>query len=354
MRILITGNMGYVGPVVVRHLRSTFPKAVLEGYDSGLFAAQIVSREALPEAALDCQHFGDIRDIRAERLEGFDAIVHLSAISNDPMGNRFEPQTDAINFLASTRLARLARDAGVASFVFASSCSVYGAGGDHPRRENDPLGPLTAYARSKVETERALEAIDAPDMQITCLRFATARGMSPRLRLDLVLNDFVACALTSGEITVLSDGTPWRPLIDVKDMALAIEWAVIRSDGPRFLTVNTGANDQNYTVAELATAVAEAVPGTSISVNRAAPADKRSYRVNFDLFEALAPEHQPLTTLEGSIGELVQGIHAWAGLSSGFRESDAMRLYTLSRHIEAGCLDTDIRWAEPQRAIAHA
>jgi len=181
-------------------------------------------------------------------------------------------------------------------------------------------------------------------MRITCLRFATARGMSPRLRLDLVLNDFVACAVTAGEITILSDGTPWRPLIDVKDMARAIEWAIARSDGPRFLVVNAGADDQNFTIAELARAVADFLPGTTISTNDQAPPDKRSYRVDFGLFRKLAPNHQPVVTLRQSIGELVDGVRQWGGLTLQFRQSHAMRKFTLEQLIADGRLGRDIRW----------
>ncbi len=195
MRILITGNMGYLGPVIVRHLRTSLPQAELLGFDAGFFAASLTAPEDLPETVLDAQYFGDTRDFPPALLRGVDAVVHLAAISNDPMGNRFEAPTADINARASLRLAALARDAGVRAFVFASSCSVYGFAADGPpRRESDPLSPLTAYARSKIATEQGLHAQDPGQMTISCLRFATACGMSPRLRLDLVLNDFVACA----------------------------------------------------------------------------------------------------------------------------------------------------------------
>src|SRR5262249_43047785 len=164
------------------------------------------------------------------------------------------------------------------NFVFASSCSVYGIADERARRENDPLGPVTAYAKSKVGAEQDLAALDTR-MTVTCLRFATACGMSDRLRLDLVLNDFVACALARGEITVLSDGSPWRPLIDVADMARAIDWAIQRrpEEGGRYLVVNTGSNDRNYQVRDLAHAVAKALAGTTVSINSKAPVDSRSY-----------------------------------------------------------------------------
>ena len=228
MRVLITGNCGYVGSTLVRHLRQVMPAAEIIGYDTGWFAHCLTDARVLPETLLTRQHYGDVRDFPPALLEGVDAVVHLAAVSNDPMGNRFEQVTDEINAQASVRLARLAREAGVRAFVFASSCSIYGFAEGGPRRESDAVNPLTAYARSKVATERALTGMNADGMAVTCLRFATACGMSDRLRLDLVLNDFVAGALATGEITVLSDGTPWRPLIDVSDMARAIEWAIGR------------------------------------------------------------------------------------------------------------------------------
>ncbi|WP_016746537.1 NAD-dependent epimerase/dehydratase family protein, partial [Rhizorhabdus wittichii] len=227
MRILVTGNMGYVGPAVVRHFREVFPAATIDGFDNGYFAHCLTGATELPERRLDHQYFGDARDLDEGALAGYDAVVHLAAVSNDPMGSRFAAVTRAINQDASARIGRLAAAAGVRAFVFASSCSVYGVAEGGPRREGDPLNPVTDYAASKIGTERELEAIGG-DMVVTCLRFATACGMSDRLRLDLVLNDFVAGALTSGQITVLSDGTPWRPLIDTADMARAIEWAATR------------------------------------------------------------------------------------------------------------------------------
>ena len=171
---------------------------------------------------------------------------------------------------------------------------------------NPSVNPLTAYARSKVASEKSLAELAGPDFIVTCLRFATACGASPRLRLDLVLNDFVASAVTSGVIKILSDGTPWRPLIDVEDMARAFDWAIDRSasNGGEFLVVNAGSNVWNYQIRELAEAVANAVPGATVEINKNAAPDKRSYRVDFSLFESLAPDHQPQVTLEQAIAEL--------------------------------------------------
>ena len=347
MRVLITGNMGYVGPVVVSHLRERFPAAELIGFDSGWFADCLSTPGPVPETRLNAQHFGDVRDIDASLLAGVDAVVHLAAVSNDPIGDRFEAATDAINRGASLHLAGCAATTGVRSFVFASSCSVYGAAGQGARREGDAVNPLTAYARSKIATEDGLRQMDLGGMAVSCLRFATACGMSDRLRLDLVLNDFVACALSSGSITVLSDGTPWRPLIDVRDMARAIEWAVTRSQdaGGRALTANIGSDERNHQVRDLAGAVAAALPGTTVSINTSAVSDARSYRVDFSMFRELAPAHQPQVALAGSIEALASGLRAVGFGDDAFRKSDRMiRLNRLGALLDGGWLGPDLRW----------
>jgi len=341
--------MGYVGPPLVSHLRRTLGDVHLTGLDSGFFGHCLTGATALPEHRLDRQAFRDVRDIREEDLEGADAVVHLAAVSNDPMGNKFETVTDEINHVSSARIARVAMEAGVKRFVFASSCSMYGAAEGGPRKETDALNPLTAYARSKVATEKALEALSLRAQNVvTSLRFSTACGMSDRLRLDLVLNDFVACALSSGEITVLSDGSPWRPLIDVKDMALAIEWALTRSpeQGGHSVAVNVGSDDWNYQVRDLAKAVAQAVPGTRVAINEAAPPDKRSYRVDFSLYRELAPKHQPRVSLEQAIEELKAGLLGINFRDTDFRSSQFMRLKVLESHISGGRLDNSLRWRQ--------
>lgn len=346
MRILITGNMGYVGPVLARHLRAKLPQAELLGYDAGYFAPALTAADILPEAVLDAQYFGDVRDFPAKLLEGVDAVIHLAAISNDPLGNRYEQVTKDINQLASVRIAELAAAAKVKNFVFASSCSMYGFAEGGPRKEGDPTNPLTAYARSKIGTEDSLRQLDLNGMTVTSLRFATACGMSDRLRLDLVLNDFVAGAITSGEITVLSDGTPWRPLIDVEDMARALSWAAQRTpeSGGHFLAVNAGRDESNYQVKQLADAVAKHIPGTRVSINENAPPDKRSYRVDFSLFKSLAPEHIPQVTLDESIVRLRNGLQSMGFVEKDFRNSPFIRLKTIENHVNSGRLSSDLRW----------
>jgi nucleoside-diphosphate-sugar epimerase len=262
MKILISGNMGYVGPALVKHLRQALPGAYLAGLDTGYFAKMVTGSTLLPEAHLDVQYFGDVRSLKDGMLAGFDAVICLAAISNDPIGNKFEQVTLDINAAAAIELAKKAKAEGVHHFVFASSCSVYGFAADGAKTETSDVGPLTAYARSKVAAEVGLLPLASDDFIVTCHRFATACGFSDRLRLDLVLNDFVAGALTSKKISILSDGTPWRPLINVSDMAMAMEWSATRlvTNGGNFLVVNTGSDAWNYQVRELADAVAEILP----------------------------------------------------------------------------------------------
>jgi nucleoside-diphosphate-sugar epimerase len=354
MRVLVTGNMGYLGPVLCRFLRRTWPDAEIIGYDEGFFGHCLTNAPVFPEIYLDRQYIGDVREFPPGMLEGVTAVVHLAAISNDPMGNKFADITGDINQKASVRIAGLAARAGVRNFVFASSCSMYGQAEGTARNETDPTNPLTAYARSKVGTEDALKSMDLGRMSVTSLRFATACGMSDRLRLDLVLNDFVACAVTSGNISVLSDGTPWRPLIDVEDMSRAIAWAIERpaSAGGPFLAVNTGSEAANYQVKELAAAVAEAVPGATVSINTCAPPDKRSYKVDFSLFKSLAPEHTPKVTLQQSIARLRDGLMEMGFADANFRNSPYMRLKMLERHIAAGRLGPDLRWRRAGDGLA--
>lgn len=345
-RVLIIGNMGYVGPVVAAHLRAEFFESLICGFDAGFFAGCLTDPAQFPECVLDRQYFGDVRRFPDEILKEFDAIVALAAISNDPMGVRFERATEEINCDALVAIAKAAKSAGVRSFVFASSCSVYGEGGQEAKTEDSGINPLTAYARSKVEAEKQLVALASDDFLVTCLRFATACGWSPRLRLDLVLNDFVASALTTGKIRILSDGSPWRPLIHVRDMARAIEWGVTRTleAGGASVVLNTGSNDWNFTIRELGAAVAAELPGVEVSVNDQASPDKRSYRVDFSRFAKLAPDHQPVMTPASTVKELAEGLRACGFNDPNFRESDFIRLNFLSKSLERGVLDKDLSY----------
>lgn len=346
MKILIAGNLGYIGPSVSAQLRATFPQAVLIGFDIGYFAHCLTNPSLFPEVRLNQQIFGDIRQFPEQLLDGVDAVVDLAAISNDPMGKKYEEITLDVNYRAAVNLAKLAKKHGVKSFVYASSCSMYGAASDYPKKEDDEVNPLTAYARSKVYTEKELAPLADDQFTITCLRFSTACGFSNRLRLDLVLNDFVAGALVNKEINILSDGTPWRPMINTKDMARAIEWGIIRknSNGGNFLAVNTGMNEWNNQIKPLAEAVAREIPGVKVTVNPEAPPDKRSYMVNFDLFKKLAPDHQPVHDLTATIREIRDNLVAMKFNDPNFRESGLIRLKVLDKLQAENYLNSNLEW----------
>jgi nucleoside-diphosphate-sugar epimerase len=344
MKIVILGNMGYVGSVVVGRLRRVYPTALLVGFDVGFFASCLTNVDYLPERKLDQQYFGDIRNFPDALLKDTDVVINLAAISNDPMGNQYEKVTMEVNYTACIKLAKHAKAFGVKSFVFASSCSVYGSV-TGKATEDSNVNPLTAYARSKVYAERDLRPLADKSFTITCLRFATACGMSPRLRLDLVLNDFVACALSSKEITILSDGTPWRPLINVKDMALAIDWAISRPTSlGAFVAVNTGVDTWNYQVKQIAEAVAFVIPDVKISINQNAAEDKRSYSVDFERYKIIAPSHQPQYDLIATIRELKDGLLAMNFNDTHFRESKWMRLKMLTSLQSSEQVSQDLRW----------
>lgn len=346
MKILIVGNLGYVGPSMVRQLRKTYPDGILIGYDIGYFAHCLTNPAVLPELELDMQVFGDVRRFPEDLLDGVDAVVNLAAISNDPLSVRFEEVTMDINCRAAVHLARMAKNKGVRSFVYASSCSMYGLADDTPRKEGDKLNPLTAYARSKVAAEEGLERLADEYFTVTCNRFATACGWSSRLRLDLVLNDFVAGGLVNKQISILSDGTPWRPMINTRDMARAMDWSVARpaSLGGRFLAVNTGSNEWNTNILSLAEATAKVIPGVKITINPDAPPDKRSYRANFDLYKRLAPDHQPLEDLISTVKEIKDNLIAMKFNDPDYRQSQLIRLEVISRLQAMGRLSADLSW----------
>jgi len=346
MNILITGNMGYIGPWVVSHLRSNYPDAKLIGYDMGYFANCLTNADILPECRVDIQYFKDVRRFPKKILADVDAIVHLAAISNDPMGKAFEDVTMDVNYRASVDLARKAKEMSVRSFVYASSCSMYGSLGDGTKQEDSELNPLTAYARSKVYTERDIEPLADDTFIVTSLRFSTACGMSDRLRLDLVLNDFAAGAVISKKVTILSDGSPWRPMINVKDMARAIEWAINRDVGKNYTAINVGCDEWTYQVKEMAEAVAHVIPDVQLSINKDAQPDKRSYRVNFDLFKKLAPNHQPQNDLSATIKELEAGLENMNFNNENFRDSKFMRLKALTYLQSKGILNEKLEWVQ--------
>lgn len=342
MKVLVIGNLGYIGPMVTKHFRAKYPGVFLAGYDIGYFLQNTTFNGITGDALLDVQHYGDVRNFDEALLTGFDAVIYLAAISNDPMGNAFEAPTMDINCKSAVAIAQKARSKAVKHFVFASSCSVYGFADSAPRTETSAVNPLTAYAKSKVFAEEGLKPLAADDFHVTCLRFATACGYSDRLRLDLVLNDFVASAIADKKITILSDGTPWRPLIHVKDMARAMDWAIQRKEGGNFLMINTGSNAWNYQVKELAAAVQQLFTDVDVSINENAQPDKRSYKVSFDLYERLAPEYQPRVSLQAAVEDLKNGLQAIGFNDANFRQSELIRLKTIQKLIDHHIIDQQL------------
>lgn len=349
MKVLITGNLGYIGPVVAQCLKQHLgPATQIVGLDRGFFAGTTLDPQYMADAFVDLQYYGDVRndEICRKALAGVDAVIHLAAISNDPMGHQFEDITMTINHKRSVAMAKLAKEAGVKSFVFASSCSVYGAGGDEMRTETSALGPLTAYAKSKAMAEEDLSPLATPEFFVTCMRFATACGPSPRLRLDLVLNDFVASAVKSKKIEILSNGQPWRPLIAVSDMARAMTWGVTRrqtSNARPLEILNVGSNQWNYRVVELAEATKSVLRDVEISINENAAPDKRSYRVNFDAYAKLVqPELAPRETLPGIVKQLATQLQNSPWVTPEFRQGPFIRLNILRDLIKAARVDANL------------
>lgn len=342
-KILITGNLGYIGPVLTSHLLK-HGNYEIHGYDLGWF--EYCSPHNILEARPFKHIYKDIRDISADDLDGIDGVIHLCAVSNDPMGKEFESATYEINLDASINLAKLCKASSVENLVFASSCSVYGAGGELPKKEEDTVNPLTAYAKSKISFEEALKEINSNnEMCITALRFSTACGPSPRIRLDLVLNDFVASALVNKKIDILSDGSPLRPLIDVEDMSRAMSWALQRkfSTDDATLIINIGRNDNNLTVLEMANLVKDALPGVVLSVNEDAVIDKRSYAVDFSLFKELSGDFYPKFKIEDSIVRLIDQLNPIKNRLNDFRDSNLVRHNTLRELKSLNILDSNLR-----------
>lgn len=285
MRVLLTGHQGYLGTVMAPVLTAAGHEVV--GLDSGLFADCVLG----PAPDDPPGQRVDLRDLTAEHVAGVDAVIHLAALSNDPLGSLAPELTYDINHHASVRLARLARDAGVQRFLYASTCSVYGAaGGGDLVTEDAPLRPVTPYAESKVRVEDDLHALSDGDFSPVYMRNATAFGFSPRLRADIVLNNLVGHALLSGEVLVLSDGTPWRPLVHAADIARAFAAALVAPrEAVHDRAFNIGSEVNNVTVAEIAEEVAAAVSGSKVVITGETGADPRSYRVDFSRFRAAIP-----------------------------------------------------------------
>lgn len=300
MRILVTGHDGYIGTVLVKLFQLVGHEVV--GADSGLFSGCTFTPElGRPETELSM----DIRDLREEHLDGVDAVVHLAGIASDPLGDLNPATTDDVNHLATLHVARTAKAAGVPRFVFASSSSIYAAHGDDILDETAPLLPLTSYAESKVRAEQELAKLADDEFTPTFLRPAIAYGVSPRLRGDLVVNDLVGSAVTTGRVLVPGDGSPRQPLVHVEDIARGF-LAVL--EAPREVVhgkaYNVGRTEETYRIAEVAEIVADVVPGSTVSVADGAGPDPRSYRVDCSLIADELPAFQPQWTVRRGIEEL--------------------------------------------------
>jgi len=340
VRVLITGHDGYIGTVMSRMVRAAGYE--VRGLDTGFFEGCTLGPEPAPVPSTRV----DLRDVRREQLAGCDAVIHLAALSNDPLGDLDAELTYEINHRASLRLAQLAKAAGVSRFLFASSCSLYGVAGEGMLDETASFNPITPYGESKVRLERDLHALADDRFSPTYLRNATAYGMSPRLRFDVVVNNLVGVAVTTGEIRVQSDGTPWRPLVHVEDFSRAFV-AVLQA--PRDLVhdqaFNVGRTEENYRVSALAELVREALPGTRVAYAEGGGPDPRSYRVNCDKLARTLPAFQPQWTVAKGVRQLVEAFRA-AGLSSAdFTGTRYVRLRRIRELQQQGRLDATLRWA---------
>jgi nucleoside-diphosphate-sugar epimerase len=341
IRVLLTGHEGYIGSVMAPALVEAGYDVV--GLDSGYFRDCTLVPQRVGVPAL-CQ---DIRDLEPSDLEGLDAVIHLAALSNDPIGNLNATWTHEINYQASLRLAELAREAGVERFLFSSSCIMYGMSEAAVVDEEAPLDPKTEYARSKVQAELAVSQLADDSFSPTFLRNGTVYGLSPRMRFDTVFNDLIGSAVATGRVVVRGDGSPWRPVVHVRDLVRAFLAALgAPREAVHDQAFNTGADELNLQIGELARIAVEAVPGSQLEVRGEPSADQRTYKADFGKFARTFPDFEFEWTPEKGGRELREAF-ASVGLSEeGFRDARFTRLRWLRHLLDTGRIDGSLRWSD--------
>jgi len=342
MRILVTGSEGYIGTVLVAMLME-------RGYDvTGLDTCYLAYRRFVPHAQAYRLIKKDVRDVDVADLEGFEAIIHLAALSNDPTGELQPVLTDAINHKASVRLAKLARSVGVKRFIFSSSCSIYGAGQTKCLDENAAFRPLTAYARSKVDTEADIHKLASPEFSPVYLRNGTAYGLSARMRFDLVLNNLTGWGYTTGKVTLLSDGTAWRPLVHIRDISLAM---IACLEAPRELihnqAFNVGVPNANYQIRTVSEEVVKVVVGSVVSFAQGGEADTRNYNVSFDKIHSVLGDYfKPTWGIKQGIEEIYHACQVAKLDYETFNGPEYVTIKGLKKLINENKLDDQLYWKE--------
>lgn len=338
MRVLVTGHLGYIGTVLTPMLRDEGHEVT--GLDSDLYGGCTFTGEIPAVKSIG----KDVRDVTFEDVKGFDAVLHLAALSNDPLGNLNPELTFDINHKASVRLAELAKEAGVRRFIFSSSCSNYGAGGDGLLDENAAFNPVTPYGQSKVMTERDVAQMADDRFSPVFLRNATAYGVSPRLRFDIVLNNLTAWAFTTGKVLIKSDGTPWRPLVHIRDISLAF-LAALRTPRDRIhnQAFNIGQSSENHRVRDIAEVVARTVPDCHVEYAPGASADTRNYRVNCDKARWTLEGFDPQWTILRGAVELYETYRRVGLKLEDFEGPRFQRIAHIKKRLAEGSLKADLR-----------